>query len=63
MDRLDLGDRNLGIRVEDFRKDSLASGADHFAVVRLFSLKDQRQRDWKPHFDKLVHLTTESWFT
>ncbi|VDK32126.1 unnamed protein product [Taenia asiatica] len=57
--RLDLSGRNLGIRVEDFRKDSLDSGADHFAIVRLFSLKDQRQRDWKPHFAKLVHSTTE----
>ncbi|CDS37171.1 alanyl tRNA synthetase mitochondrial [Echinococcus multilocularis] len=58
--RLDFGNRNLSIRVEDFRKESLGVGADHFAVVRLFSLRDQRQRDWKPYFDKLVHSTAAS---
>ncbi|VDN98548.1 unnamed protein product [Rodentolepis nana] len=58
--RLNLEGANLTTRVEGFNRSNLGDGADHFAVVRLFSTKDRRQRDWKPYFEQLVSAISQS---
>nr|CDS27185.1 alanyl tRNA synthetase mitochondrial [Hymenolepis microstoma] len=58
--RLNVEGANLATRVESFNRSNLGGGADHFAIVRLFSTKNRRQRDWKPYFAQLVSAISES---
>uniref|UniRef100_A0A5K3FMK6 AA_TRNA_LIGASE_II_ALA domain-containing protein n=1 Tax=Mesocestoides corti TaxID=53468 RepID=A0A5K3FMK6_MESCO len=55
---LDLSDSGLDLRVEAFKEVDPSCPGNRLAILRLVSLKGQRQHDWQPHFSKLSHSVT-----
>lgn len=60
VENLSLNGSNLTTRIEAFKGDALGVDADHFAVVRLLSANNKRQRDWGPFFDQLNKAVSAS---